>query len=460
MRTIAGWIIPPFLLTINTWAQLREVKPGWNLFSVQQDQELGKEAAQQLRRQMRVLPDADVETYLGSLLNKLRVSRHARYFGATNEPIPYSIQAVQDKTINAFSLPGGPIFVNTGLIEAADNEAQLAGVISHEMSHVVLRHATNQLTKRNLISLPAMLAGAVVGNSLLGQLAQLGIGLGAHSVLLKFSRSDESEADYNGAQIMAEAGYNPIEMAHFFEKLETKDSSGRVAQFLSDHPNPGNRVQAVEDEIRQMPRRHYTEGQAAAFQHVKDVVRHTAPPGRLQSDFGTDGDHSETPVARPSSRLVEYRGQTFSLRYPDNWQVFGGDGKHNAVTIAARDGVVKETDGRSTLGYGLEVSYYSQRDEIGINLSRDTGTLVRRLEQTNPSMRVSRDGRSVSVDGERGLETVFHSRSPYPGEQEIDVLVTVARPEGLFYLIFTLPQSEFNQVRDTFREILQSVRFF
>lgn len=457
MRRAVLLVIALLMLALSVQAQLKQVKPGWNLFSVQQDQQLGKEASQQVFQKMRVVHNVDLDNYLSSLLAKLRASPRGRYFGATHEEIPYTIHAVYDKNINAFSLPGGPIFVNTGLIEAAANEAQLAGVISHEMSHVVLRHATNQITKQNLVALPAMLAGAVVGNSLFGQLAQLGLGVGANSLLLKFSRSDESQADYNGAQIMSDAGYNPIEMAHFFEKLETRSNSSSVAQFLSDHPNPGNRVHDVEEEIRQMPRRDYVSGQTAEFQRIKDVVFHLARPGQLKGSYGNDGHAAHPPQARPSSILTEYRGQDFSLRYPDNWHVFG-ERQRNVVTIAPQDGLVKGANGQISVGYGLEASFYVPK-ETGINLSRDTQALVQRLERGNPGMRVDRDSRSVSVGSERGLETAFRSRSPYPDEQEVDVLVTVARPEGLFYLVFISPLSEFDQIRATFREILHSVRF-
>src|SRR5262249_39660068 len=129
-----------------------------------------------------------------------------------------------------------------------------AGVVAHEISHVILRHGTNQASKANLIQLPAMLGGAFGGRGMLGQLTQLGIGLGANSLILKFSRGAESDADLMGTRIMHEAGYNPIEMARFFEKLEAEAGKGGwFGQLLSDHPNPGNRVKAVQDEIRFLP---------------------------------------------------------------------------------------------------------------------------------------------------------------------------------------------------------------
>jgi predicted Zn-dependent protease len=185
------------------------------------------------------------------------------------------------------------LFVYTGLISLADNEGQLAGVLAHEMSHIRLRHGTNQASKANLIQLPLMLAGGLGGNGLLGQLTQLGIGLGTGSVLLKMSRTAESQADYNGAQIMAEAGYNPIEMAQLFEKLEAQESQARSAQFLSDHPNPGNRIKAVQDEIQEMPRRSYGTD-TWQFARIKDVVTHLPQPAQLRGQY-IDGHSAPQP---------------------------------------------------------------------------------------------------------------------------------------------------------------------
>jgi predicted Zn-dependent protease len=183
---------------------------------------------------------------------------------------------VADPSINAFALPGGPMFINTGLLKAVDNEAQLAGVMGHEMSHVILRHGTNQASKSKLIELPAVLGSQVAGGSLVGQLTKLGIGLGANSVLLKFSRSAESQADLMGSHLMAEAGYNPVEMAHFFEKLNTEGGSHGL-QFFSDHPNPDNRERAIEQEVGRLPKQDYR-FQTGQFQQMKQVVARIREP--------------------------------------------------------------------------------------------------------------------------------------------------------------------------------------
>ena len=451
-----------FLLPAIVAAQLQQLKPGWNLFSIQQDMQLGREASAEIQSRVAIVHDRQVNDYLNTILHKLEPSPYARTLnrdGSRSEIFPFTIQAIYDKKINAFSLPGGPIFVNTGLIENCDNEAQLAGVISHEMSHVVLRHSTNQASKQNLVALPALLAGALAGNSILGQLSRLGINLGAGSLLLKFSRTDESQADYNGAEIMADAGYNPLELANFFEKLQAKAGrQGGLEEFLSDHPNPGNRVAAMHEELRYVPRKSYVLDQTGQFERIKDIVHHLPPPGHLRGTYGDDAHPPAPPSARPSGRLVSYRGQSFSLEYPDNWQVFG-DRQGNTVTIAPRDGLVRGADGQTAIGYGLETSYYFPQVN-GVELNRDTQALIRQLRQSNSGMHIGRDSRSIEVDGHPALLTTLYSTSPYRGEQEVDALVTVARPDGLFYLIFIAPQSEFDSIQRTFEDVLRSVRLF
>ena len=255
-------------------AQLKDLKPGFNLFSSQQDIQAGQEAAAQVKQEQPVVQNTQLTAYLNNVMKRLSSTPHGE------SEFPYQVSAIASKDINAFALPGGPIFVYTGLIQEASNESELAGVLAHEMTHVKLRHGTNQASEANLIQLPLALAEKAIGSgSLWGQLAQVGIGLGFNSVVLKMSRSHESEADYNGAQVMAEAGYDPVAMAQFFEKLEAKGGGeGRLTEFLSDHPNPGNRVKAVEEEIQQMPQRSYSAntGQFPAIKQLVSTIR--VPP--------------------------------------------------------------------------------------------------------------------------------------------------------------------------------------
>src|SRR5260370_12987626 len=174
MRTL----IVLLLAASHAAAQVKHFTPGFNLFSKDQDVQLGKEAAAQVEEQMEVIHDPHVVNFIQRIGRKLADQPQAGGF-------PYTFPVVNDPSINAFALPGGPTFINTGLITAADNEAQIAAVMAHELSHVALRHSTNQASKANLLRLPAALMGAVAGSSgsLLGQLAQAGVGLSFNSAL-------------------------------------------------------------------------------------------------------------------------------------------------------------------------------------------------------------------------------------------------------------------------------------
>ncbi|HOK46532.1 MAG TPA: M48 family metallopeptidase, partial [Bryobacteraceae bacterium] len=252
------------------------LKPGFNLFSKQQDIQLGQEAAAQVNREFQVVQNQWLQDYIDRVGRRLAASPSAAQSG-----FPFSFTLLNAKEVNAFALPGGPTFVFTGLIEATETEGELAGVLAHEIAHVVLRHGTNQVSKATLIQLPAEVAGVAVGQGTIGQIVQLGLGVGLNGLFLSYSREAENQADALGAHIMAEAGYNPIEMARFFEKLEARGGPG-VPQFLSSHPSPGNRVKAVEAEIQTMPPRMYgfNTGQ---FQQARQLVAQLPPPPRQQA---------------------------------------------------------------------------------------------------------------------------------------------------------------------------------
>src|SRR5258707_1186762 len=207
------WLLPSVaLLIVTTLLAQNHFKPGFNLFSKEQDIQLGSEAAAEVEKKMTVVKDPALNQYIQKIGKRLASAPEAGDY-------PYSFKLVADDSINAFALPGGPTFVHTGLIKAADNEAQIAGVLAHEISHVALRHGTNQASKAQMVQMPTALAGSMMkSRSMLGQLSKMGIGLGANSVLLKFSREAESQADLLGTQIMAKAGYQPVEMARFFQK--------------------------------------------------------------------------------------------------------------------------------------------------------------------------------------------------------------------------------------------------
>jgi hypothetical protein len=418
------------------------IRPGYNAYSPEQDIELGRQAAAQVRRQVDIVDDPALQNYIRAIGQKLARTPEAGNY-------PYEFTLINDPSINAFALPGGPVFVNSGLIQAADNEAQAAGVIAHEIAHVALRHGTSQASKASILQLPAAIAGAVLGGSAGGQLGQIGLGLGLNALVLRYSRTAESEADALGARMMARAGYNPVEMARFFEKLESQGGS-RAPQFLSDHPNPGNRVKNVQAEIVTLPRGQYT-ADTGEFARMKQLVaRLPAPQREVQR-----ARMQEPAAGAPSGGFRQLEGNTFALSYPADWESFS-DNQTGTVAIGPRQGFVQDSMGRVSVGYGAILSYY--RPVNARNLRSATGELLQILQQSNPNMQVASNPRRADISGFAGMMTELISASPFGG-QERDVLLTVARPEGIFYMVFVAPERAWTQIQPAFQQMVHSIRF-
>jgi len=240
-----------------------------NAFSYAQEIEIGKKAEQQVRKQMKVLPDSSpIAKYLQQVGARLVAV-------APGYEWPYSFHAIESKEINAFALPGGAVFVNTATLAAAENESELAGVMAHEISHVVQRHSTCNLTKQSKTNIGWGLAGLlarVLVPGVGGQVAQQGIGVVQNLSYLKMSRDYEKEADLLGAEILDNAGYDPHGMVRMFQIIEAK-SGGSGAQFLSDHPNPGDRVEYLDQEIAALPVNPDAITNTPEFQRIHKLVQ-------------------------------------------------------------------------------------------------------------------------------------------------------------------------------------------
>src|SRR5215472_17021572 len=197
--TLTVLLTQPFaLLAQSSSPQLPD--PGSPSMNKEQQEKLGLQAVGEVYKQMPVLPDSSPETrYIQQLGKKLEAVI------PPEKSWPYQFHVIPAADINAFALPGGPIFVNIGTITAAENEAQLAGVLSHEMSHVYMRHSAKQAPKATVAQISAGLAGAVLPQSGLGNLGRMGIQLGAGTILTRYSRKDEAQADAVGAVIMYRA---------------------------------------------------------------------------------------------------------------------------------------------------------------------------------------------------------------------------------------------------------------
>jgi predicted Zn-dependent protease len=230
-------------------AQTRVERPD-NKYTPAADVQLGQQASAEVEKQQPVVNDKVATDYIASLGRRLVSAIPARL----QEPaFHYTFKIVDTKDVNAFALPGGPVYVNRGMIAAARNEGELAGVLAHEISHVALRHGTAQATKATPFEFGALagaIAGAIIGGQT-GRIVSQGTQIGLGTYFLTYSREFESQADLLGAQIMARAGYDPQRMADMFDTLEKENGGGGI-EFLSDHPNPGNRREAILAEARSL----------------------------------------------------------------------------------------------------------------------------------------------------------------------------------------------------------------
>lgn len=470
------------LIAIPAWPVRSRVAPelpdpGRPGMSKQKQEQLGLKTAAEVYKQMPVLPDSSpVSQYVQQLGKKLEAVIPQQYSW------PYQFHVVQQTDINAFALPGGPIFVNVGTINAADNEAQLAGVLAHEMSHVYMQHSAKQAPKQEWANILGALGGLLGGAA--GDLAQMGIQLGAGTILMKYSRGDEAQADAVGAIIMYKAGYDPHQMAEFFQKLEKLVGNGGP-QFLSDHPNPGNRVEAVDKEVANWPLETYlatSKDFVQAKQQAKDIKAYNAqqiadgsksglwaqqnrksgsvPPG-LEPPATSASPESNTETisnvsyqqVEPSADLKTFQGNDFSISYPANWQAAAGE---NSATLAPAAGV-----GQNAIAYGAIVSSAHNVDSTSLNDA--TQGLIQDLQQTNPGLRVYDSPRKIQVGGAEALSTLLAGTSPIEeaGQPlpERDWLITLRRPEGgMVHLVFIAPEKQFAQLQPTYQKMLDSLQ--
>jgi predicted Zn-dependent protease len=244
-RQTAASIIATVLFSVSLGAET-QIQPRRNRFTPAEDVRLGRQAAADVRQQLPMLNDRATEDLVERIGARLVAAVPPRFRQPT---FRYSFDVVNSREINAFALPGGPMFLNRGMLQAARTDDEVAGVMAHELSHVVLRHGTLQASKAQKFQLGAI-AGQVLGSIVGGRTGQVisqGSQVGLGTYFLKYGREYEREADLLGAQIMARAGYDPRQMANMFRTIQ-QQSGGQGPEWLSDHPDPGNRYAAINRE--------------------------------------------------------------------------------------------------------------------------------------------------------------------------------------------------------------------
>jgi Zn-dependent protease with chaperone function len=458
-----------------------QIKPGFNLFSPQQDQEIGRQSADAAEKQLPILNDQSIVAYVGKIGKRLAaVAPGAKY--------PYQFKVVNVSDINAFALPGGYLYVNRGLIEAAKNEGQLAGVMAHEMAHVALRHGTSQASKAYLGQAGLGLLGGLIGkddHSSDQTIAAVG-GFGLNALFLKYSRAAEEQADVTGAQMMAAAGYDPADMVDFFNLLadEQGRNPSKVEQFFSDHPAPANRAARINEEIALLkvkptkPVGGFTDvkSELAAMRpavSMQQLAQGQTAPATAPRSASTDRSVPEIKVAGTSTefRVFAQRDGFFRIGYPDNWRIYEPNTGFGVV-IAPDGGYVNTGGKEKDLISGVIVNHYdpfeddpNDRSDSGLvagnsSLVRATNDLLGTILRSNPDMQMVRDSkRTNSIDGAPSLSVVLSGRSPVTRQEErVTLFAREVSDDHIIYALFIAAQQDYERLNNTFNQMISSLQ--
>jgi Zn-dependent protease with chaperone function len=454
-------------LALSVWASglaaQTVIKLPKNRFTPQQDVELGREAAAEVRKQYPLIKDEKIQTYLTKLGDRLVAAAPAEF----KQPVyEYSFTPVNVKEINAFALPGGPMFVNRGMFDAAESEAEVVGVMAHELSHVLLRHGTANASKAQnpwlqLGQLAGQVGGAIVGGAAGSAIAQ-GSQFGLGTMLLRYSRDFEKQADLLGSQIMAKAGYDPRALAHMFQTIEREasESGGSgTPQWMSSHPNPGNRTQYINKEAETL-----TVASAAdmsGFEPIKtsfsslpaaktmaEVEKGSGGGGDANPSVGTPGQ----PVPAPSTEFRQISGgKVFQASVPSNWTSLNSN---SSIKVVPQNGY-GDFKGQTIFSHGVEfgVVKASSRD-----LQQATNEWLKAIAQGNPELKLAGAQQQVKISQRPGLATPLVNPSPLGGNEQIGLYTTFLSEGALFYYLTIAQEKDAQAFQETFRQIGQSIK--
>jgi len=457
----AGLLFIAIATAVPAHARFAQPPPCKNAFTPDREIAEGKKAAAQVYKEMPVLPESSPVTQYVQQLGAKLVQFAPGYAW------PYSFHVINQADINAFALPGGPIFVNLGTIQAAETEAQLAGVMAHEISHVVMRHATCNITKQQGQA-PWWALGQLAAGVLLpgagGALASQGVGAAAGMTFLKMGRDAEKQADLMGTDIAYDAGYDPRGMVQFFEIIQSKYGNGE-SQFLSDHPNPGNRTEYVSAEIATLPPRAQWVKTTPEFQKIHKIAMgmHAYSAKEISSGaWKGRGAGAPPPIDaepadfQPNGQWTLLDGSGFSVQYPANWQAIEKAGA--GATIAPQNGVVATASDGNTVIYGVIIDDFQPQQAADINSA--TRQLIASIQQGNSGMKATTGVDEIRVNQRDARSVEFQNQGASAGGgTEHDWLVTVTHDDGsLSYLVFVAPQKDFEALRPTFEQVLRTFK--
>jgi len=443
------------LLTPGIALAQTKVKSGFNLFSPDQDAEVGSQSAAEAEQQLPILRDPVVQNYVNRIGQSL-----ARNAGGPN--FQYQFRVVNSADINAFALPGGYVYVNRGVLDNARNEGEVAGVLAHEISHVSLRHGTHQASKAYAaqagLSILGGLLGGHVGEGAANIINAVG-GFGLNVVFLKYSRDLETQADVRGSQILAASGYSPTDMVNFFHTLESVDKSKKT-NFLSDHPAPPDRIARIQREAQML---HVSQSPTTNVAELRQVqsrlggvgasntqIARTSPQSTTRTRPAMTSNAREITVQAPSSQLREYTNRygLYRVAVPANWQVYE-QGSAGAM-IAPQNGMI-DVNGRNEIVYGAIINHYEPFNGATgfISQSNANSDLIRQITNDSPHLRVA---------GRSGNTTTLRGTNPNTGITErVTVVTRQLADEHLIYLLFVTPDRDASKYQSTLNAMVRSI---
>lgn len=438
-----------------------EVKMPKNKYKVEDDVKLGNEYAQKVEREFPILGQRASTEYLESVGNRLVDSIPGEF---RESAFDYRFKIVNASDINAFALPGGPMYVNRGMIEAANNEGEMAGVMAHEIAHVALRHGTAQATKQSNPLNQILGIGAILGGAILG--GQAGAQLGAifaAGYFLRYSRDYERQADTLGAQILADAGYDPRDLAEMFRTISEQGQGGRAPEWLSSHPNPDKRYESINREAQLLRVSESPIKMTRGFARTKEYLQSLPPAPTLQQiqkgvEQGNAGGSSAGGMANgtysrnvqyPSSRTRQYRASGIvTMRVPDNWREF----ESQSEVWFAPEGAY----GNQGITHGALVGVQSTRQQ---SLGGATEDYVNGILQANSYLRRTSNYSRFYLDGRSAYAVRLSGRSPVTGQTEYALIYTTLLRNGqLFYVVGVAPENQGYAYNRAFNDLVRSIQ--
>src|SRR5215813_7674933 len=474
-------------LQINPQTKSPGDKPGFNLFSPEQEIEIGRNSVIAVERHSKLLSDASVNEYMSRIAQTLIAQAPSRRF-------PYSLKIINESEVDAFAFPGGPVYLTRGTIEAARSEGELAGVIAHEIAHISLRHGASQASKTYLAQAGIGVLGGIAGACDVTKIVGAVGGFGFNTIFLKYSPEAEAEANALGAQILTRAGYDASEMTNFFQGLRRKSrgDASILRAFLDDHPGAyqgdhstgDNHVGQMDRESAQ-PRGSQRAG--ADFERIQTYVAglprvsdSAAVPRRgptVMEEAAPDRPAIKARAERPSSHSRDYwqpGGFWFLVAYPENWKAYPS-GDKLGVTFIPPGGVI-EARGQTQLIYGAAINRYRPIGDNSLwtglrrrsfryiggrgELVEATNDLLDSILQNNPHLDFARGSdRRGSNKGLAAITLTLTGRLPLTGRGERVQLYTRELDDGeIIYAVFVAPDDEYGEFRPTFERMLRGLK--